>query len=324
MPEPSADLNGDERAVSVDRGGERGAGDAGAEADALEEDSLERLAGKTILITGATSGLGLEAGVKLARLGGEIVLVARNRAKGEAAAADVKRRSGSSSVAFLLCDFASQASIRAMAAEFLASHGQLHVLINNAGGVSRERVTTVDGIEQTFAVNHLGYFLTTSLLIEALLRSAPARIVNVASAAQRRGTIDFANLQYEAGGYSILGAYARSKLANVLFTRELARRLAGTGVTVNCLHPGMVATDIWSRPRLPWVAHRLLAVVRRFVMISAEQGADRIVFLAASPDLEGKSGGYYENDRLVEPAPQARDTTTAARLWQISEALVNR
>jgi retinol dehydrogenase-14 len=276
------------------------------------------LTGKTILITGATSGIGLEAAVKLAAMGANLVLVGRSASRTEAALADVQRRAGSSKVMSLLCDFSSQAQIRRLAADFRSRHGRLDVLVNNAGTASTSRRVTADGIEQTFAVNHLGYFLLTDLLLDLLKASAPARIVNVSSVGHRSGTLDFDDLGFEKGGYSALKAYTRSKLANVLFTRELARRLAGTGVTVNALHPGAVSTRIWSG--LPWYVAPLIGVWRLF-MLSAEQGGDVIVHLASSPDLEGKTGGYYERFDLVPPSPAAQDAGTARRLWEVSESL---
>jgi NAD(P)-dependent dehydrogenase (short-subunit alcohol dehydrogenase family) len=183
--------------------------------------------GKIVLITGANSGIGFEASLKLARRGAEVVMVARDATKAERAVAEIKSRSGSLKVSSLLCDFASQAAIRALASAFSAKFLRLDVLINNAGSVNDHRQLTSDGIEQTFAVNHLGYFLLSNLLLDLLKKSAPARVVNVSSIAQREGAIDFDNLNYEQGGYSTMKAYARSKLSNVLFTRELARRLAG-------------------------------------------------------------------------------------------------
>src|SRR6185295_9334826 len=201
--------------------------------------------GKTVLVTGATSGIGLEASVALARQGARVIMVGRNQAKTEAARADVASRSGSKEVSYLLTDFASQASVRALADAVRSRADRLDVLVNNAGGVNKARTVTADGIETTFAVNHLGYFLLTNLLLDLVVKSAPARIVTVASVGHRRGTMDFDDLGF-ARGYSIMKAYARSKLANVLFAAELARRLAGTGVTSNSLHPGAVATNIWS------------------------------------------------------------------------------
>ena len=277
------------------------------------------ISGKTAVVTGASSGLGLEASVKLAGLGADLVLVARDRRRGEAAVATVKKRSGSNAVSLMLCDFASLAQIRGLAAEVIASRSKLHILVNNAGSVSAKREVTQDGIERTFAVNHLAPFLLTILLLDSLKRSAPARVVTVASIAQARGDMPFDDLQFEHGGYAIMRAYARSKLANVLFTRELARRLAGTSVTANCLHPGAVATNIWSHA--PWYARPLLSVAKLF-MISAEQGADAIVHLAASPEVEGLTGGYYERTRRVAPSPIAQDEATSAKLWECSAALV--
>jgi retinol dehydrogenase-14 len=279
----------------------------------------EPISGKTVLITGATSGIGLEASVKLAGMGAELVLVGRDRARGEAAVAAVKKRSGSRAVALMRCDFASPTEIRALAAEVVASRPKLHILVNNAGSVSPARVVTGDGIERTFMVNHLGPFLLTNLLIDLLRRSAPARVVTVASAAHRQGDMPIDDLQFEGGGYGIMRAYARSKLANVLFTTELARRLAGTGVTANCLHPGAVATNIWSHA--PRYTQPLLAVAKLF-MISAERGADTIVYLTASPEVEGLTGGYYERKRRVLPSAIAQDEAIAKRLWERSAALV--
>ena len=277
------------------------------------------ISGKTAVVTGASSGLGLEASVKLAGLGADLVLVARDRRRGEAAVATVKKRSGSNAVSLMLCDFASLAQIRRLAAEVMASRSKLHILVNNAGSVNAKREITQDGIERTFAVNHLAPFLLTTLLLDSLKRSAPARVVTVASIAQARGDMPFDDLQFEHGGYAIMRAYARSKLANVLFTRELARRLAGTSVTANCLHPGAVATNIWSHA--PWYARPLLSVAKLF-MISAEQGADAIVHLAASPEVEGLTGGYYERTRRVAPSLIAQDEATSAKLWECSAALV--
>ena len=278
------------------------------------------LGGRTILVTGASSGLGLEASVQLARLGARVVMVGRDARRTAAALDDVGARSGSREVSSLLCDFASQAEVRRLADAFRARHDRLHVLVNNAGGVNKRRRVTVDGIETTFAVNHLAGFLLTNLLLDLLLRSAPARVVTVASIGHRQGTLDFDDLGFERGGYSILKAYARSKLANVLFAAELARRLAGTGVSSNSLHPGSVATRIWSGAPL-W-AKPFIALLVRPGMISAERGAETIVSLAGSPELEGVTGRYFEEGRESEPAPLAGDARLARRLWDASAALV--
>lgn len=277
------------------------------------------LSGKTALVTGASSGIGLEASVKLAKNGAEVLMVARDPKRGEAARADVARRSGSDAVSLLLCDFGSQAAIRALADEVKSKAARLDILVNNAGSVSSKRQVTEDGIEQTFAVNHLGYFLLTNLLLDLVVASAPARIVNVSSVGHRQGTLDFEDIGFERG-YGIMKAYSRSKLANVLFTSELARRLEGKRVTVNALHPGAVATHIWSHA--PAIARPLLAVAKLF-MISPEEGGDRIVYLATSPEVEGQTGGYYEKNRLVTPARLARDSTLASRLWTFSTDLVH-
>ncbi len=274
--------------------------------------------GKNILVTGGTGGIGLEASVELARRGARVTLVGRDPGRAEAAVAEVKRRSGSAEVSHLLCDFSSQADIRQLAETVLAGHDRLHVLVNNAGGVNKKRQLTVDGIERTFAVNHLGYFLLTNLLTDLLVRSAPARVVSVASIGHRKATLDFDDLGYERG-YSIMKAYGRSKLANVLFASELARRLAGTGVTSNSLHPGAVSTNIWSGAPL-W-AKPLIYLLFRPSFITPEEGGAHIVQLAASPELEGVTGKYFEEGKLMEPAPLARDEAQAKRLWTVSAGM---
>jgi len=275
--------------------------------------------GKTILITGATSGIGREAAVALARRGARVVLVGRDPGRTEAAVATVNARSGAAEVSHLLCDFSSRADIRRLADTVLARHDRLDVLINNAGAVNKERRLTVDGIEMTFAVNHLGYFLLTNLLTDLLVRSAPARVVTVASEAHRHATLDFDDLGFERGGYRIMRAYGRSKLANVLFANELARRLASSGVTSNSLHPGVVATNIWSRAP-GWV--KPILYLLRPTMISAEKGAEAIVQLAASPEMEGVTGKYFNREKIVEPAPLAQDEALAKQLWNVSARMV--
>jgi len=276
--------------------------------------------GKTVLVTGATSGIGLEASVALARQGARVIMVGRNQAKTEAARADVASRSGSKEVSYLLADFASQASVRALANAVRSQADRLDVLVNNAGGVNKARTVTADGIETTFAVNHLGYFLLTNLLLDLVVKSAPARVVTVASVGHRRGTLDFEDLGFERGGYSIMRAYSRSKLANILFANELARRRAGSGVTSNSLHPGSVDTNIWSGAPL-W-AKPIIQVLLRPFFISAEKGGERIVQLAASPELEGVTGKYFEDGKVVDPAPLARDASLATRLWDVSARMV--
>lgn len=277
------------------------------------------VSGKTIVVTGATSGIGLHVSMDLAKRGAHVVMVGRDPARTEAAVAQVATQSRSTSVGHLLCDFSSQAAIRQFAEVFRQRYDRLEVLVNNAGGVNKTRLLTVDGIEMTFAVNHLGYFLLTNLLLDLIVRSTPARIVSVASIGHRRGTLDFDDLQYERG-YSIMQAYGRSKLANVLFANELARRLAGTGVTSNSIHPGSVDTSIWSGAPL-W-AKPIIQLVFRPFFISAEKGASYVAGLATRPDLAGLTGKYFEKAKMVEPAPLASDQHLAQRLWVVSASLV--
>jgi retinol dehydrogenase-14 len=277
------------------------------------------ISGKTILVTGATSGIGLHASIELARRGARVVIVGRDPARTEMSLATVRREGGAKDVSALLCDFSSQSAIRRLADAFRAGNDRLDVLVNNAGGVNRTRSTTVDGIETTFAVNHLGPFLLTNLLADLIVNSAPARVITVASIGHRQGTLDFDDLGFERG-YSIMRAYARSKLANVLFASELARRLAGTNVTSNSLHPGSVDTRIWSGA--PWWARPIIQILFRPFFISAEEGGSYIVALATRPDLANVSGKYFEKADMVEPSALGADRSLARRLWETSAALV--
>src|SRR5262245_42792028 len=207
---------------------------------------------KTVLVTGANSGLGLELSVEIARMGASVITVARSVEKGKAAARAVRDSAGVDNVSSMACDLSSMADVRRLAAKVLETAPRLDVLVNNAGSVNAEYQLTSEGFERTFAANYLGHFLLTNLLLPLLVSSSPARIVNVSSVGHRQGTLDFTNLQFEKGGYGVMKAYGRSKLAQILFTRELARRLEGTGVVVNSVHPGAVATGIWSHA--PWFA----------------------------------------------------------------------
>jgi retinol dehydrogenase-14 len=274
--------------------------------------------GKRVLVTGATNGIGLEAARSLAGQGAKVVLVGRDAAKTARCLADIRASAPGAEVSSLLCDFSRQKEVRRLADEILRRFDRLDVLVNNAGTVFKNRTLTEDGIEATFAVNHLGYFLLTQLLLERIVESAPARIVNVASIAHRRASMDFEDLFFE-HGYFLMKAYGRSKLGNVLYTRLLAQKLAGTGVTVNSLHPGAVDTGIWSAA--PAWTKPLIAILRKFFFISAEEGGRRIVQLVANPELSGTTGQYFENGRIVDPAPRARDDALARRLWQESERL---
>lgn len=277
------------------------------------------LKGKTILLTGATSGIGREASVELARRGATLVMVGRDPGRTDRAVADVKARSGSQLVTSLLCDFGSQKQIRQLAADFRAGHQRLDVLVNNAGLVSASRTLTEDGLESTFAVNHLGYFLLTNLLLDLVQKSAPSRIVSVASEAHRGATMNFDDLGFEKG-FSVMGAYGRSKLGNVLFTGELAKRLAGKGVTVNCLHPGVVATGIWSKS--PWYVRPLIQLVAKLFFISPRKGGETIVHLAASPEVATVTGEYFKDNKVTRVARVAQDDALAAKLWDVSARLV--
>jgi retinol dehydrogenase 14 len=274
---------------------------------------------KTILLTGGTNGIGLEAAVVLAKQGHRVVLTGRDPARTAEAVEQVKQRSQSQSVESLLADFMSLADVRKLAADYRAKYDRLDVLLNNAGTVFASRTLSKDGLEATFAVNHLAAFLLTNLLLDLLEKSAPARVVNVSSEANYNGTMDFDDLGFEKGGYSVMKAYARSKLANVLFTRSLAKRLEGKGVTVNAVHPGGVRTNIWSHA--PFYAKPVLWLMQ-LLLISAEEGGGTLVYLATSPEVEGKTGGYYEKNKLKDPAQLAHDEAVAARLWTESARLV--
>jgi retinol dehydrogenase-14 len=274
--------------------------------------------GKTVLITGATSGIGLQASLALARRGARVVMVGRDRARTESAVAQVVAGSGSKEVSHLLSDLSSLSAVRELAAAARARCPRLEGLVNNAGGVNKSRRVTADGIEATFAVNHLAPFLLTNLLSDRIIESAPARIVTVASVGHRRGTLDFDDLGYERG-YSIMRAYTRSKLANVLFAAEFARRLAGTGVTSNSMHPGTVDTNIWSGAPF-WVKPIIQVLVRPF-FISAEKGASYVVDLVTRADLADVSGKYFEEGKRVDPSSAGRDEALAKRLWDVSASM---
>ncbi|HEY5090923.1 MAG TPA: SDR family oxidoreductase [Polyangia bacterium] len=272
------------------------------------------LAGRTFIVTGANSGIGRITATTLARRGAQVFLGCRSVDKAESVAAPL--RAGGAKVEVLALDLADLASVRDAAAAFLARDLPLHGLINNAG-LAGTRALTRDGFELTFGVNHLGHFLLTRLLEARLRQSAPARVVNVASAAHRSAKgIDFTVLREPARSPGALREYSVSKLANVLFTRELARRWAGSGVTAYALHPGVVRTGIWRRVPGP-----LRWLITRF-MISPEEGAGTTIFCATAPELAGVSGRYYERQRESTPSAVAQDDALAARLWDESEKLV--
>jgi NAD(P)-dependent dehydrogenase (short-subunit alcohol dehydrogenase family) len=276
--------------------------------------------GKVCLITGATSGIGKATAMGLANMRASVVMVGRDRGRGEAALAEIKEGSANASVDLMLADLSSQEDIRRLADEFKEAYPRLDVLINNAGVIRSKRVTTTDGIEMTFAVNHLAYFLLTNLLLDVLKASAPSRIVNVSSGEQRNGTIDFDDLQGEKG-YKTAKAYGQSKLANVLFTYELARRLEGTGVSANCLHPGAgVRTNLGSG-----VSGVFGFTVRALtpLMKSPEKGAETSIYLASSPEVEGLSGRYFVKKAEARSSDVSHDKRMARRLWEASAELTN-
>jgi NAD(P)-dependent dehydrogenase (short-subunit alcohol dehydrogenase family) len=273
--------------------------------------------GKTVLITGANQGIGKATARALGAQGASLVLVCRNAEKGRAAIADIER-DGARNVELLIGDMGSQADIRRVAAEFKAKHDRLDVLLNNAGVLVTSRRTTVDGLEETFAINHLGYFLLTNLLLGVLKASAPSRIVSVSSEAHRRGKMGWDDLQFSRRRYSAIAAYGQSKLANILFTRELARRLEGSGVTANCLHPGVIASGFGST--YGGVAKVLARVASPF-LATPEEGARTSVYLASSPEVEGVTGKYFDKCKERRPTAEALEAGSPERLWAISEEL---
>lgn len=279
------------------------------------------MSGKTVLITGGNSGIGKETAVGLAKMGATVVFTSRDAAKGAAAASDVSKRAGRE-VAWLLLDLASFASIRRFAGDFLGRYDKLDVLVNNAGLIMDRRTETEDGFETTFGVNHLGHFLLTQLLLDRVKSSAPARIVNVASDAHRqaRSGLNFDDLQ-STKGYGALGVYGKSKLANIYFTRELARRLDGSGVTANALHPGTVATGFGQDGDIKGIFAFGFGLVRPFFKKPAK-GAETSVYVASAPELDGVTGKYFAGRKEKEPTAIAQDDAAARRLWEVSETLV--
>jgi retinol dehydrogenase-14 len=277
------------------------------------------MTGKTVLITGGTGGIGRAAAIGLSSMGARVGITGRDRTRAEAAAAAITRESGNPKVDVFVADMSSQAEVRRLASEVLAAYPRLDVLLNNVGGFWAHRHVTADGLEHTFAVNHLAPFLLTSLLLGRLIASAPARVVTVSSGAQSMGKIDFDDLMGERK-YSGQAAYNQSKLANVMFTYELARRLEGTGVTATALQPGVTSTAFGSEDAARgWGP--LIAVMRPF-MKSPARGAETAVYLASSPEAEGVNGRYFADRKVKESHKSSYDTATTARLWQVSADLV--
>lgn len=272
--------------------------------------------GKVVLITGATNGIGLEAARAIAKKGARVVIVGRNPQKTQEVASQLTRESGAE-VSAILGDLSLMRDVRKVAAEFREKFDRLDVLLNNAGAVFNTHQRTDEGNEMTFALNHLNYFLLTHLLLDMLKANAPSRIVNVSSDAHRVGKLDLDNLQSEKG-FSAFGAYGRSKLENVMFTYELARRLEGTGVTVNALHPGFVRTGFGHN--MSGIFSNIARLAQVFA-ISTEQGAQTSIYLATSPEVEGVSGKYFAKSKAVKSSDASYDEAAWKRLWEISETL---
>lgn len=276
--------------------------------------------GKICLVTGATSGIGKVTATALAAQGAQVILTGRNQAKTEQTVRQIRSQTGNPSVQYLLADFSDLDQVREMAGLFNQRYSRLDVLVNNAGAFFNTRQETPYGVEMTLLVNHLAPFLLTNLLLKTIQSSAPARIVNVASDAHPYDTLDFDDLSFKRG-YFGFKAYARSKLANVLFTYELARRLDPGAVTVNALHPGHIATDIWKTnfsfigPALKWIMG--------FFSLTPEQGADNTIYLASSPSVAGITGKYFVKREPAPSFPLSYDEKIAQQLWDLSERLTS-
>jgi len=277
-------------------------------------DHTHDLDGKVILVTGATGGVGEATTRALAGMGATLVMVGRNPEKCQQVADEIKAKTGNPGVSYLVGDLSAQADVRRMAGEFKQQFSRLDVLVNNAGAFFLARRESADGIEMTFALNHLAYFLLTELLLEVLVASAPARIVSVSSAAHRGAQLNFEDLENKKG-YRGWRAYGQSKLANLLFTNELARRLDGKGVTANALHPGFVASNFGKNNLGIFKPVMSLVQLRA---IRPEAGAQTSIYLASSPQVQGVTGQYFDKKQAVEPLQAAHDREAARRLWEIS------
>ncbi|HXG67077.1 MAG TPA: SDR family oxidoreductase [Blastocatellia bacterium] len=277
------------------------------------------LSGKICMVTGSNTGIGKATAMGLARMNAAVVMVCRDRRKGEAARDEIRAKTGNPCVDLMIADLSSQQAIRQLAEDFKSRHDRLHVLVNNAGIIRNDRALSVDGIEMTLAVNHLAYFLLTNLLLDVLKQSAPARVINVASKLHS-DTLNFNNLQGEQT-YSAVDAYARSKLCNILFTYELARRLEGTGVTANCLHPGVIRTNL--------IGGFFAGAMKPLYFMSApffaspEKGARTSIYLASSPAVAGVTGKYFIDSKGACSSAGSYDLMLAARLWQKSAELTS-
>jgi NAD(P)-dependent dehydrogenase (short-subunit alcohol dehydrogenase family) len=276
--------------------------------------------GKVCVVTGATSGIGLVAAEHLAASGARLILVGRDKGRGEVTLARIRNKAPTAELRIHYADLSRLAEMNHLAAEIAALEPRIDVLVNNAGAMFNERKVTEDGLERTFALNHMAYFVLSNRLKERLIAAAPARVVNVASDAHRGNTLDFSDLQ-AARDYRGFKVYGRSKLANILFTRELARRLAGTGVTANCLHPGFVATRFGDNNN--GLFRVGLGLAKQLFARSPEKGAETIIYLSTAPEVARTTGGYFAKSQPATPTAQARDDAAARRLWEESARLAN-
>jgi NAD(P)-dependent dehydrogenase (short-subunit alcohol dehydrogenase family) len=280
---------------------------------------MGELSKKTIVITGGTNGIGEAASLELAKKGAEVIIVGRNPEKTKTVVGQISEKTGNFAVHGLVADLSSMAEVCRLSQEILLNYPAVNILVNNVGGIFATRNLTIDGFEYTFALNHLSYFLLTNLLLDRLKANAPARIINVSSGSHEGASINFDDLQseqhYNFGGYK---AYGQSKLANLLFTYELARRLAGTGVTVNAVHPGTVASGFGENNN--GVMKFSMKIYHQF-SLTPEQGADTVVYLASSPDVEGITGKYWTLRKAVASSPQSYDQDAQKRLWTVSAQL---
>ncbi|GHO46043.1 SDR family oxidoreductase [Ktedonospora formicarum] len=275
--------------------------------------------GKVCLVTGSSSGIGKVTARELAKMGATVVMVCRDRGKGEAARAEIMEESSNDQVDLIIADLSELSQVRRVASEFKQKYSQLHVLIHNAGGIYAERKTTSDGLEQTFVVNYLAPFLLTKLLLDVLQDSMPARIINVSSDAHPYGNIDFADLQ-GVQKYNFVKAYNQSKLAQIYFTYELADRLQDVDITVNALHPGRVRSNFNSGTK--GLMHAVGEVIYFLTGISEERGAQTMLYLATSPEIEKVSGKYFSDSKQVPSSRHSYDTVVRQRLWDVSEELI--
>ncbi len=275
------------------------------------------MSNKLCVITGANSGIGFETAKALAKKGAFIVMVCRNDDKAMAAKSSIQNEIEGAGVDIILCDFSIQKEIHKAANQIKSRYNKIDILINNHGFIAKERWETVDGLEATFAVNHIGYFLFTNLLIEHIKSAGNARIINVASDAHRYGNFEPENLQLESG-FNPMKAYGNSKLFNILFTKELASRVRDTDVTVNCLHPGVVRSNFSENLNLPM---KLFWTIGKPFMVSAKKGAETSIYLAGSDEVKNVNGAYFKNKKAIAPRKKARDMDAAKQLWEISEEL---